>query len=395
MAVRIQEDPTLQTCHGGSNDGRTCQSNSDCAGTCGPKTTGQCQGGTRDGLVCNNTNLTCPGTGAQCVAMGFCSGNGGLCQSDADCAGQCQVVGQQWAFFYRQTGDTGPCGGNSYSRCLSTFKLPLGLPDVPGNGVLTGADVHLDWHAWRMDDSVPTDVNADTSFDLTNGTVLNITLPHFDEGVVGLVTVKPTVDTTAPQITCPANVNKPVDLGKCTAVVTYPPPTISDDCSVTATCNPPSGSTFPLGTTNVTCTATDQAGLSSSPCGFNVAVTAGNKCPHDVGYWKKKTNWPITSLTLGATQYGQADLLSILKSPTTGDASIILGSAEIATLLSLANGSNPTPICATVGDADSALGQLHIPAKIGPKTVLGARMVSDANTLTNYNSGNLTPGCTP
>jgi hypothetical protein len=394
MAVRIQEDPSLQTCHGGSNDGGTCQSNSDCAGTCGPKTTGQCQGGTRDGLVCNNTNLTCPGTGAQCVAMGFCSGNGGLCQSDADCAGQCQVVGQQWAFFYRQTGDTGPCGGNSYSRCLSTFKLPLGLPDVPGNGVLTGADVHLDWHAWRMDDSVPTDVNADTSFDLTNGTVLNITLPHFDEGVVGLVTVKPAVDTTAPQITCPGNISKPVDLGKCTAAVTFPAPTVADNCSVTASCNPPSRSTFPLGTTTDTCTATDQAGLTNS-CSFNVTVTAGNKCPHDLGYWKKNPAlWLVNSLTLGTVTYNKAQLLNILNNSTTGDAGVILAKAEIATLLSLANGSNPTPICNTIANADAALDGSTVPAKVSPSTVLGQRMVSDSNTLNSYNSGNLTPGCT-
>src|SRR5207245_11380861 len=54
---------------------------------------------------------------------------------------------EQWAFFYRQTGGTGPCGGQSYSRCLSTFELPLGLPVVAGNGVLKGANVHVDWHA--------------------------------------------------------------------------------------------------------------------------------------------------------------------------------------------------------------------------------------------------------
>jgi hypothetical protein len=393
MAIRFQEDPTLGVCDGGSSDGGICQTAADCPGICGPKTTGQCRGGTRSDLICNNTTELCPG--GTCIPMGFCSGSGGLCESDANCpAGECRV-GQQWAFFYRQTGNTGPCGGNAYSRCLSMFKLPLGLPDVPDNKVLTGADVHLDWHAWRMDDSVPGDVNVDSSFDLTDGTVLTITLPHFDEGVVGLVTVKPAVDTTAPQITCPANVNKPADLGKCTAVVTYPPPTISDDCSVTATCNPPSGSTFPLGTTNVTCTATDQAGLSSSPCGFNVAVTAGNKCPHNAGFWKNHTTWPVSSLMLGGTTYTQAQLLSILKKSTTGDASVILADAEIAALLSLANGSDPTPICATIADADAAFGSLLVPAKISPSTVLGQRMVSDATLLNSFNNDMLTPGCTP
>jgi len=302
---------------------------------------------------------------------------------------------EKWAFFYRQTGGTGPCGGSSYSRCLSMFKLPLGLPVVSANKVLTGADVHVDWHAWRLDDSVPGDVNIDSSFDLTNGTVLNITLPHFDEGVVGLVTVTPAVDTTPPQITCTGNISKPVDLGKCTAAVTFPAPTVSDNCSVSAACNPPSGSAFPIGTTTDTCTATDQAGLTAS-CSFNVTVTAGNKCPHAQGYWKNHPSlWPVSSLTLGSVTYNKTQLLSILNNSTTGDASVILAREEIATLLSLANGSNPTPICGTIADADAALGASTVPAKVGPKTVLGQRMVGDANTLDSYNIGNLTPGCTP
>jgi hypothetical protein len=49
--------------------------------------------------------------------------------------------------------------------------------------------------------------------------------------------------------------------------------TASDNCDPTPTivCVPPSGSKFPLGCTNVTCTATDNAGNSSS-CTFKVCV---------------------------------------------------------------------------------------------------------------------------
>jgi hypothetical protein len=309
---------------------------------------------------------------------------------------------EQWAFFYRQNGGTGPCGGTNYSRCLSMFHLPLGLPIVVGNGILTGADVQVDWHGWAitedLDDApTPTDVAVDKTFDLTNGTVLQITLPHWNEGVVGLVTVTPKFDTTPPQIACPGNVSKQVDLGKCTAAVTFPAPTATDNCSVTTACSPPSGSTFPIGMTTDTCTATDQAGQTAS-CTFNVTVTAGNKCPHDQGYWKSHANlWPVNSLTLGTSTvpYSKTQLLSILNNPTTGDASVILAKAEIATLLSLANGSNPTAVCATIADADAALGGSAVPEKVGPKTALGQRMVSDANTLNSYNSGNLTGGCTP
>jgi hypothetical protein len=51
-------------------------------------------------------------------------------------------------------------------------------------------------------------------------------------------------------------------------------PTASDNCgTLITTCVPASGSTFPIGSTGVTCTATDGAGLQNS-CSFTVTVTA-------------------------------------------------------------------------------------------------------------------------
>jgi hypothetical protein len=305
---------------------------------------------------------------------------------------------EKWAFFYRASGNNGGCGSKDYFPCASTFQLPLSLPLVPARKVLTTADVHVDAHAWARDGSSPSDVTVASQFDLANGTILTVTLPGLiSEGVVGLVTVTPVFDTTPPTITCPADINQPVDLGKCTAAVTFLPPTISDDCSVSAACTTPSGSAFPLGTTTDTCTATDQAGLTAS-CSFNVTVTAGNKCPLAQGYWKNHTSlWPVSvnSLTLGSVTYSKTQLLSILNTSSTGDASVVLAKSEIAALLNLANGSNPVPICGTIADADSALDGSTVPAKVGPKTVLGQRMINDSTTLDSYNNGKLTTGCTP
>jgi hypothetical protein len=60
------------------------------------------------------------------------------------------------------------------------------------------------------------------------------------------------------------------DPGQCGAVVNYPAPTISGDCG-TVTCSPASGSTFPVGTTTVTCTATVGEGVITN-CSFTVTV---------------------------------------------------------------------------------------------------------------------------
>lgn len=59
------------------------------------------------------------------------------------------------------------------------------------------------------------------------------------------------------------------------AVVTYIPPTVVDEDSPlpAVTCSPASGSTFPIGATTVTCTATDSSGNSVS-ASFQVTVTS-------------------------------------------------------------------------------------------------------------------------
>jgi uncharacterized repeat protein (TIGR01451 family) len=82
-----------------------------------------------------------------------------------------------------------------------------------------------------------------------------------------------TVDPIPPTITCPANVTAkaPVPGQPCT-VVNYNPPVASDNCpGVQVVCVPPSGTCFPLGTTTVTCTATDLAGNSAN-CSFTVTL---------------------------------------------------------------------------------------------------------------------------
>ena len=81
------------------------------------------------------------------------------------------------------------------------------------------------------------------------------------------------VDTTPPTITCPPNKSVPAAPGQCQAVVNYSNPTVSDNCAGASLvgCVPPSGTTFQVGTTTVTCTAKDAANNTSS-CSFTVTV---------------------------------------------------------------------------------------------------------------------------
>jgi HYR domain len=81
------------------------------------------------------------------------------------------------------------------------------------------------------------------------------------------------VDSTAPVLSGLAN-RTATATSTSGAVVTYPAPTATDavDGAVTPVCNHASGETFPLGTTTVTCTATDAAGNPASGS-FTVTVT--------------------------------------------------------------------------------------------------------------------------
>lgn len=79
-------------------------------------------------------------------------------------------------------------------------------------------------------------------------------------------------DRQAPTLTCPANIITNTAAGRCDALITFAP-VVSDNCAnVGLVCVPPSGSSFALGLTTVTCVATDASG-NTNRCTFFVAVS--------------------------------------------------------------------------------------------------------------------------
>lgn len=79
-------------------------------------------------------------------------------------------------------------------------------------------------------------------------------------------------DTTPPSITCPASIVKGTDPNQCSALVNFNP-SVSDNCSGVGAvvCSPPSGTSFPKGTTAINCSARDAAN-NQSTCSFAVTV---------------------------------------------------------------------------------------------------------------------------
>lgn len=119
-------------------------------------------------------------------------------------------------------------------------------------------------------------------------------------------------------------------------------------------------------------------------------------CPKTQGFWKTHPEaWPVSSLTLGSQSYTKAELITILKTPTRGDASIILAKQLIAAKLNVANGADPTPISATIAHADALFSSFagKLPYGVDPRSTTGNAMTADGETLDDYNNGTQTPGC--
>lgn len=126
-------------------------------------------------------------------------------------------------------------------------------------------------------------------------------------------------DNENPTISCPSNMIRPTDPNVCSAVVSFSP-TASDNCpGVTYSCVPPSGSTFPKGTTTVTCTATDTSSHTAS-CSFTVTVIDTQPpaitCPANI---TKEPTCPTGAVaTFAATASDNCPGVTVVCNPASG-----------------------------------------------------------------------------
>jgi Tol biopolymer transport system component len=132
--------------------------------------------------------------------------------------------------------------------------------DVNGDGQLSQFSPFLDWPALVYDGGAIGD--AGSSVLLPQATEMNE--PQLEELLASARVLEGALDTTAPTLTVPGDIT--VDAtGPNGATVDYTA-SASDgtDPSPTLECAPASGSVFAIGTTTVTCTATDDAGNQTS-----------------------------------------------------------------------------------------------------------------------------------
>jgi uncharacterized repeat protein (TIGR01451 family) len=118
-----------------------------------------------------------------------------------------------------------------------------------------------------------------------------------------------TAASTVCTINCPSNMTQDNDANQCSAVVSYTTPTASGNCGSppdnTVSCNPPSGSVFPVGATVVTCST-----QSGGACSFTVTV-------HDTRPPVQPTITCPSNITTGEDSPGSGDATVNYPAPAT------------------------------------------------------------------------------
>lgn len=153
-----------------------------------------------------------------------------------------------------------------------TIDCVIGSTDVTLSGSASSDpdDDELSY-SWTLDGN---EVSTDESFSytLSESATFTLTVSDGQESNSASVTVTVNLDTEAPDLTVPEDIAVANDEGVCGAAVSFAA-AASDDCgTVTLSYSPESGSVFEVGTTEVTVTATDEAGNSTTGT-FAVTVT--------------------------------------------------------------------------------------------------------------------------
>jgi large repetitive protein len=266
---------------------------------------------------------------------------------------------------------TGPSGAPvSYTVTVSANPGPADVVCTPPSG-----------STFPLGTTLVSCTATDTSTGETNTALANVTVN----------------DTTPPNITVPGSKSAEAT-GPSGASVGFSGLSASDTVSgnLTPSCNRPSGSTFPLGTTGVSCTATDGSGNSA---GGNFSVTVRDTTPPVINVPAGQTVEATGSSGAVVSYSGvsASDTVSGNLTPTCSKASgtaFPLGTTAVNCTATDGSGNSRTGSFAiTVRDTRPPV--VTVPAgktveATGPATAVAYAGVSATDTV----SGNLTPQCT-
>lgn len=153
-------------------------------------------------------------------------------------------------------------------------------------GVCTFTQTGTGWDASATDNCTITSLMYTLS-GATTGTGTSLQGVIFNQGITTVTWVA--VDTAGNQdecqftvtvsdnefpaiVNCPSPISQNTDAGDCGAIVNWTIPSFTDNCGATMSASATPNTFFPVGTTTVTYTVTDNAG-NSSTCSFTITIT--------------------------------------------------------------------------------------------------------------------------
>ena len=303
------------------------------------------------------------------------------------------------------TDKAGNTGTKSFTVTVQDVTKPL--VDVPSDQTVeaTGADgATVDYGLVTATDdvdgavAVTCDKASDTVFPLGDTTV---TCSATDKaGNEGSNTFTITVeDSTAPSVTVPANITEEATSAEGARVSFEASASDIVDGEAASTCEPASGSRFPLGTTTVTCSATDAAGNTGSD---SFTVTVHDTTPPGVAV--PTVDAVEAAGPAGATvTYGDVSATDIVDGPITPSCTqasgtvFPLGMTTVTCSATDAAGNTGTGSF-TVEVVDTTPPVVHAPANlvVGNTSSTGADHVTYSGaTAEDLVSGDLPVTCSP
>lgn len=219
--------------------------------------------------------------------------------------------------------------------------------------------------------------------------------------------------TVQPTITCPEDFSASTDPGQCSAMVDYTPPsadcpcsnggsaalwrkgaaikkpTSPNDASCSVSCTPPPRSTFPRGTSTVTCTVTDAFG-NTAQCTFHITVNDSPprlSCPASITQSTDPDKCTaVVNYTVTATDDCEGPLTPMCTPPS--GSTFQKGTTTVT--CTATNSSKDTSSCSfpvTVNDTQPP--QITCPANINTKTP----QAGNSCVVVNYTTPTATDNC--
>jgi hypothetical protein len=208
-------------------------------------------------------------------------------------------------------------------------------------------------------------------------------------------------DTTPPTVTPPSAPPPAEATSPAGAVVTFGAASASDlvDGSISASCSPSSGSTFPLGTTAVTCSATDAHGNTGSAAPFSVTVQDTTKPIVSVPapITTEATGPAGAAVSFSASANDNLDgSISASCSPSSGS-TFGFGSTTVNCTATDSHGNTSNPASFTVTVQDTTAPTVTVPSPISgvEATGPGGAAVSFSASASDIVDGSISPSCSP